>query len=182
MSSVSVANTPATAVVPGKRKFRSPEPPAWIGWAFVAPNLIGFGIFTLLPLIILAGDRVRRVGRDLGRGQHPLGRDAELHPDDGRRGVLERGRQDPVLRGSVGAADDCRRIAGRAGPEWADPGPDRAAVDLLHPVHRELGGDLRDLDPALRSALRADQPNPAVARNRRSSAVAGLVGLGAARR
>ena len=49
MSSVR-SPVPATAVVPGKRKFRSPEPPAWIGWAFVAPNLIGFGIFTLLPL------------------------------------------------------------------------------------------------------------------------------------
>lgn len=29
---------------------RSPEPAAWIGWAFIAPNLIGFGVFTLLPL------------------------------------------------------------------------------------------------------------------------------------
>jgi multiple sugar transport system permease protein len=31
-------------------KRRSPEPPAWIGWAFIAPNLIGFAVFTLLPL------------------------------------------------------------------------------------------------------------------------------------
>jgi multiple sugar transport system permease protein len=33
-----------------RRRRRSPEPPGWIGWAFIAPNLIGFGIFTLLPL------------------------------------------------------------------------------------------------------------------------------------
>lgn len=30
---------------------RSPEPPGWIAWAFVAPNLIGFAVFTLLPLL-----------------------------------------------------------------------------------------------------------------------------------
>lgn len=29
---------------------RSPEPPPWIGWAFIAPNLIGVIVFTLLPL------------------------------------------------------------------------------------------------------------------------------------
>jgi ABC-type sugar transport system permease subunit len=37
----------------GKR--RSPEPPGWIGWAFIAPNLIGFCIFTLIPLIFSLG-------------------------------------------------------------------------------------------------------------------------------
>ncbi|MGH2560061.1 MAG: carbohydrate ABC transporter permease, partial [Thermomicrobiales bacterium] len=30
---------------------RSPEPPSWIGYLFVAPNFIGFAIFTLVPLI-----------------------------------------------------------------------------------------------------------------------------------
>ncbi|HMQ30236.1 MAG TPA: sugar ABC transporter permease [Chloroflexaceae bacterium] len=30
---------------------RSPEPPAWIGYAFLAPNLLGFALFTLLPLL-----------------------------------------------------------------------------------------------------------------------------------
>jgi multiple sugar transport system permease protein len=30
---------------------RSPEPPAWVGYAFIAPNFLGFALFTLLPLI-----------------------------------------------------------------------------------------------------------------------------------
>jgi multiple sugar transport system permease protein len=34
-----------------RRRRRSPEPAAWIGWAFIAPNLIGFTIFTLLPMV-----------------------------------------------------------------------------------------------------------------------------------
>lgn len=33
---------------------RSPEPPAWIGYAFIAPNLLGFLAFTLLPLLFAA--------------------------------------------------------------------------------------------------------------------------------
>lgn len=38
-----------------RKKRRSPEPASWIGWAFIAPNLIGFAIFTLLPLIFSFG-------------------------------------------------------------------------------------------------------------------------------
>jgi multiple sugar transport system permease protein len=42
---------PKPTVASGERRARrSPEPSAWIGWAFIAPNLIGFTIFTLLPL------------------------------------------------------------------------------------------------------------------------------------
>lgn len=36
----------------GRRvKRRSPEPSAWIGWAFLAPNLAGFALFTFFPLL-----------------------------------------------------------------------------------------------------------------------------------
>ena len=34
-----------------RRRRRSPEPSSWIGWAFIAPNLIGFAIFTFFPLL-----------------------------------------------------------------------------------------------------------------------------------
>lgn len=33
-----------------RRERRSPTPPTWIGWAFIAPNLLGFACFTLVPL------------------------------------------------------------------------------------------------------------------------------------
>jgi ABC-type sugar transport system permease subunit len=47
-----LATAPATTVGQReRRKRRSPEPAAWIGWAFVAPNLIGFAIFTFFPLL-----------------------------------------------------------------------------------------------------------------------------------
>jgi multiple sugar transport system permease protein len=50
-----VASTPAgTLEQVGKgarRRRRSPEPASWIGWAFIAPNLIGFAIFTFFPLL-----------------------------------------------------------------------------------------------------------------------------------
>lgn len=38
---------PKSAITKGRSRTRS----SWLGYAFVAPNLIGFGIFTLLPLI-----------------------------------------------------------------------------------------------------------------------------------
>ena len=59
-----------------RRRRRSPEPAAWIGWAFVAPNLLGFAVFTLLPLLFSLGisfaewdvisglDNIRWVGLD----------------------------------------------------------------------------------------------------------------------
>ena len=59
-----------------RRRRRSPEPAAWIGWAFVAPNLLGFAVFTLLPLVfslaisfaewdVISGlDNIRWVGLD----------------------------------------------------------------------------------------------------------------------
>jgi len=34
-----------------RRARRSPEPPTWVGWAFIAPNLLGFAVFTLVPLL-----------------------------------------------------------------------------------------------------------------------------------
>lgn len=40
---------------PERRRRRSPGPPAWIGYAFIAPNFIGFAIFTLLPLAFALG-------------------------------------------------------------------------------------------------------------------------------
>lgn len=43
---------PAATIGKGeRRKRRSPEPAAWIGWAFIAPNLIGFAVFTFFPLL-----------------------------------------------------------------------------------------------------------------------------------
>lgn len=46
----------ATAESRGRWRFRrrSPEPPAWIGFAFIAPNFIGFACFTLIPLVFAA--------------------------------------------------------------------------------------------------------------------------------
>ncbi len=38
-----------------RNRRRSPEPSGWIGWAFIAPNLIGFAAFTLLPLAFSLG-------------------------------------------------------------------------------------------------------------------------------
>jgi multiple sugar transport system permease protein len=34
---------------------RSCEPPDWVGYAFIAPNFIGFALFTLLPLLFALG-------------------------------------------------------------------------------------------------------------------------------
>lgn len=59
-----------------RKRRRSPEPASWIGWAFIAPNLIGFALFTLLPLVfslaisfaewdVISGlDGIRWVGLD----------------------------------------------------------------------------------------------------------------------
>ncbi|MGH2604904.1 MAG: carbohydrate ABC transporter permease, partial [Dehalococcoidia bacterium] len=59
-----------------RRKRRSPEPAAWIGWAFIAPNLVGFAVFTFFPLLfslaisfaewdVISGlDNIRWVGLD----------------------------------------------------------------------------------------------------------------------
>jgi multiple sugar transport system permease protein len=38
-----------------RQRRRSPEPPSWVGWAFIAPNLIGFTVFTLVPLVFSLG-------------------------------------------------------------------------------------------------------------------------------
>lgn len=59
-----------------RRRRRSPEPASWIGWAFIAPNLIGFAVFTFFPLVfslaisfaewdVISGlDGIRWVGLD----------------------------------------------------------------------------------------------------------------------
>jgi len=33
------------------RRHHSPEPPAWVGYLFIAPNFLGFALFTLVPLV-----------------------------------------------------------------------------------------------------------------------------------
>jgi len=33
------------------RRHHSPEPPAWVGYLFIAPNFVGFALFTLVPLV-----------------------------------------------------------------------------------------------------------------------------------
>lgn len=38
------------AVRTNRRRRRSPSPPAWHGYAFIAPNLIGLALFTFLPV------------------------------------------------------------------------------------------------------------------------------------
>ncbi len=40
---------------PERWRSRSPGPPAWLGYAFIAPNFVGFAIFTLLPLVFALG-------------------------------------------------------------------------------------------------------------------------------
>lgn len=53
MSMPSFSPAARTTARAGERRSRrrSPEPPTWVGYAFVAPNLIGFAVFTLLPLL-----------------------------------------------------------------------------------------------------------------------------------
>lgn len=69
--------SPVDTVGARERRFRrSPEPASWIGWAFIAPNLVGFAVFTFLPLLfslaiafaewdVISGlDGIRWVGLD----------------------------------------------------------------------------------------------------------------------
>lgn len=49
---MSILSRPATRAGERRRvRRRSPEPPAWIGYTFIAPNFVGFAVFTLLPLL-----------------------------------------------------------------------------------------------------------------------------------
>ncbi|CAA9569079.1 MAG: SN-glycerol-3-phosphate transport system permease protein UgpA [uncultured Thermomicrobiales bacterium] len=53
MSSLPKSIQTSTAGIGERRQARrrSPEPSSWVGWAFIAPNLVGFALFTLLPLL-----------------------------------------------------------------------------------------------------------------------------------
>ncbi len=45
------APIPVSQAAEGRRARRSPEPRGWVGYLFIAPNFIGFALFTLLPLV-----------------------------------------------------------------------------------------------------------------------------------
>lgn len=51
MVSLGRTSSPTVLDLERRKRRRSPEPASWIGWAFVAPNLAGFAIFTLFPLV-----------------------------------------------------------------------------------------------------------------------------------
>ena len=54
MSTVPRAAAPITTPLTSAsrvRRRRSPEPPAWVGYLFIAPNFLGFVLFTLVPLV-----------------------------------------------------------------------------------------------------------------------------------
>jgi hypothetical protein len=110
----------------------APRRPARMAWVFLAPNLLTFGLFTFLPIILnfayaATGGGQHPPGRPRLRGGRELLDPAELRQLPGLRylragPVLARDLQHGLLRGAPGHRDGADLAADGPGPEPRDPG------------------------------------------------------------